>query len=76
MALSPTSRQATSGTALHLNAILIFVAAGDFDVAIDELDAYLASPAEWSIEGLVPDPRLDPIRDDPRFMALVEKYSR
>ena len=50
--------------------------AGDYDAAIEELDAYLAAPGTWSIEGLLPDPRLDPIRDDPRFLALVEKYSR
>ena len=44
--------------------------------AIEQLDAYLLGPGPWSIEGLLPDPRLDPIRDDPRFQALVEKYRR
>ena len=43
---------------------------------IDELDAYLAAEGVWSIEGLLPDPRLDPVRDYPRFKALVEKYRR
>ena len=50
--------------------------AGAVDVVIEQLDAYLGSPGDWSIEGLLPDPRLDPIRDDPRFQALVEKYRR
>ena len=44
--------------------------------AIYELDKYLAGPAPWSIEGLLPDPRLDPIREDPRFVVLVKKYQR
>jgi tetratricopeptide (TPR) repeat protein len=60
----------------QLDAILVFVAAGDSNAAIEELDAYLGAPGDWSIEGLLPDPRLDPIRDDPRFQALVEKYRR
>ncbi len=48
----------------------------DRSAAIEQLDAYLLGPGRWSIEGLLPDPRLDPIRDDPRFEALVEKYKR
>jgi hypothetical protein len=30
----------------------------------------------WSLEGLLPDPRLDSIRNDTRFAALVEKHRR
>jgi len=52
------------------------VAAGDYDGAIEELDSYLGASGAWSIEGLLPDPLLDPIRDDPQFGALVEKYRR
>jgi tetratricopeptide (TPR) repeat protein len=76
MNLVPRSLDAMTGPATHLSAILILVAAGDYDSAIEELDTYLASPGVWSIEGLLPDPRLDPIRDDPRFEALVAKSRR
>jgi len=55
---------------------MLLLAVGDYDSAITELDAYLSAPGEWSIEGLLPDPRLDPIRSDPRFQELVEKYQR
>ena len=48
----------------------------DFNRAIEELERYLAAPGLWSIEGLLPNPTLDPIRDDPRFQALVERYGR
>ena len=41
-----------------------------------ELDAYLAGPGWLSIEDLLVDPRLDPIREDPRFSTVVEKYRR
>ncbi len=77
IALQPTSIDAYDGPAIQLDGIIrVFMPAGDYDTAIEELDAYLAAPGRWSIEGLLPDPRLDPIRDDPRFQALVEKYKR
>jgi len=60
----------------YLNAIMVFVAAEDYDAAIEAFDVFLAAPVFWSVEGLLPDPRLDPIRDDTRFQALVEKYRR
>src|SRR5690606_4175287 len=44
--------------------------------AIDVLDQYLSRPGNWSIEGLLRDPRLDTIRGDPRFDALVAKHRR
>jgi serine/threonine-protein kinase len=74
--LLPTSRDAYFGPRYQLDAVMILLAAGDHTAAIEELDACLAAPVEWSIEGLLPDPRLDPIRDDPRFQALVEKHKR
>ena len=72
----PTSRDTFAGQNFRLDAVMVFAAADDSDAAIEELDAYLGAPGWWSIEGLLPDPRLDPIRDDPRFQALVEKYRR
>jgi tetratricopeptide (TPR) repeat protein len=77
MNLLPTSTDAFDGPVYRLATIIrVLVPAGDHDGAIEELDAYLAEPGRWSIEGLLPDPRLDPIRDEPRFHVLVEKYKR
>ncbi len=44
--------------------------------SIELLDEYFATPVGWTIEGLSRDPRLDPIRDHPGWLALVEKYKR
>lgn len=44
--------------------------------AIEVLDEYLSRPGNWSVEGLLRDPRLDTIRDDVRFEALVAKHRR
>ncbi len=74
--LLPTSNDALFGPSYQLDASWVLIAAGDHNAAIKELDAYLAAPGRWSIEGLLLDPRLDPIRNDPRFQALVEKYGR
>ncbi len=77
MRLMPTSEDAMRGpTTRRESALRVLLPAGAYDSVIAELDTYLAGPGQWSIEGLLPDPRLDPIRDDPRFQALVEKYRR
>jgi len=57
-------------------AIGTFIPAGDHDRAIELLDEHFATPVGWTIEGLSHDPRIDPIRDHPGWLALVEKYKR
>ncbi len=77
LAAFPTSVDTYSAPELRIQASLrVFIPAGDYNAALDELEAYFAAPGRWSIEGLSRDPRLDPIRDDPRFVALVERYRR
>lgn len=38
--------------------------------------AWLLIQIVTAIEGLLPSPRLDPVRDNPSFQALVAKYRR
>jgi tetratricopeptide (TPR) repeat protein len=70
--MSPREAREAVRVAIHW----VYVPAGDFDAALEALDAYLGSPAPFSIEGLLVGPRLDALRDDPRFQGLVEKYRR
>jgi hypothetical protein len=75
-ALSP-SRDSLARSTLQLAAIVrVLVPAGRYDDALDDLADYLGQPGQWSIEGLREDPRLAPIRNDSRFLALVEKHGR
>lgn len=78
MAMRPRSVDVYSSLILQIDSVMrILVRAGAFDEAIAYLDDYLETRGgSWSIEGLLPDPRLDPIRDDQRFQDVVEKHRR
>lgn len=68
---------ASDAREFHLDAAMCVLArVGAIDAALEQLEIYLAGPGFWSIEGLVANPRLDPLRGDPRFTMLVEKYRR
>jgi TolB-like protein/Tfp pilus assembly protein PilF len=47
---------------------------GDYDAAIDQLDYLLSIPSTVSVSSLRIHPMWDPLRDHPRFQALLEKY--
>jgi DNA-binding winged helix-turn-helix (wHTH) protein/tetratricopeptide (TPR) repeat protein len=55
-------------------AVRVLVPLGEHGRALEELDGYLSSTGKWTIEGLLADPRLDPLHSDPRFAALVAKH--
>ncbi len=52
----------------------ILAQAGDAEAALDEIERLLAGPSYLSVHTLRLDPRWDPIRNDPRFKALLAKY--
>jgi len=74
--LFPASEDALMSSAVQIASVVrVLVPAGFEDEALRELDDYLGKDVGyWSIEGLRADPRLEPIRSDERFQALVEKY--
>jgi tetratricopeptide (TPR) repeat protein len=68
----PTSWQARP------NLARVYVMLGDFDDALDQIEWLLGNPTTdppLTVGGLRAHPRWDPLRDHPRFQALLEKYS-
>jgi len=74
--LMPIAKDTFVGTWLLQDLGWIYVMAGEHAAAVDAFDRILAIPSVWSIELLLADPRIDPLRDHEGFRALVDKYSR
>jgi len=72
--LIPSLVAAPQRSGVHLNAIFALVAAGDHDAAFVELERFFMQSPQWSFESLEREPLLDPIRADPRFAALGDRY--
>ena len=53
----------------HLAAIYVMV--GEHEAALDRIEELLAIPSELSVPALKLAPKWDPLRDHPRFKALV-----
>jgi len=66
------------GRFLQYEALMrVFLITDPYGRGLSLLDEYLSSHGGGvSIEGMLPDPRFDPIRNDPRFVELVQKYRR
>jgi len=56
------------------DAARVYVLSGDYDRAVEMLDSLLSIPSVYSVHELKLDPLYDPLRDHPRFKALIEKY--
>jgi serine/threonine-protein kinase len=63
------------GPRLAVSRAQILAEAGEADAALDEIERFLAEPSWLSVNALRLDPLWDPIREHPRFKALVKKYS-
>ncbi|MFH1372604.1 MAG: protein kinase [bacterium] len=53
-----------------------YILTGKHELAIETLDSILSMPFVYSVQTLRLDPRFDPLRDHPRFQALIEKYEK
>jgi hypothetical protein len=53
----------------------ILAQAGEAEAALDEIERLLAGPSWLSVHILRLDPLWDPIRNHPRFKALLAKYA-
>jgi serine/threonine-protein kinase len=74
----PVSGNSTGATAAMGGAVEIYARLGETDAALELIGLLLAMPAgrEISIPLLHLDPTFDPLRSDPRFEALIGRFSR
>ena len=73
--LLPESKDAFGGPEITGGVAEIHAILGDNDRAIEILDGLLSRPSAVTIQGLKVNPIWDPLRNDPRFQALINKYS-
>jgi TolB-like protein/Flp pilus assembly protein TadD len=72
--LAPESKDAFDGPQLTVALAQIYAWTGEKDKALQLLEHLLATPAGISVALLKLDPVWDPLRNDPRFQALIDKY--
>jgi TolB-like protein/lipoprotein NlpI len=72
--LLPPSKDALRGPARVAGLALIYARVGDLDSAIDQLEYVLSIPSIVTVGQLRNHPQWDPLRDHPRFQALLEEY--
>jgi TolB-like protein/Flp pilus assembly protein TadD len=73
--LLPESEDAFDGPQITAALAQIYAWTGEFDEAFRLLDHLLVVPNGLTVPMLKLDPTWDPLRKDPRFQALIDKYS-
>ena len=73
--LNPREADALIRMMVRYEAIVrVFARTGDTEALLEQLQDYLSSPADWTIDGLRLDPRMRPAFHDPRVNALVAEF--
>ncbi len=72
--LLPVSEDALLGPDLVQILAQIYVLVGEPEAAVDQIEFLLSIPGELSVGMLRVHPYWDPLRDNPRFQALLEEY--
>ncbi|MGD2122674.1 MAG: hypothetical protein PVJ76_13060 [Gemmatimonadota bacterium] len=72
--LMPLNLDAWRGARRALDLAEVLAVVGDRETAIDELEGLLSIPSPISVGLLLLDPIWDPLRDHPRFQALLEDH--
>ncbi len=73
--LLPESKDAFGGPEITEGVAQVHAILGDNGRAIEILDGLLNRPSTVTVQGLKVNPIWDPLRNDPRFQALIDKYS-
>ncbi|MBZ5498055.1 MAG: protein kinase [Acidobacteriia bacterium] len=74
--LLPVSKEAYRGAYRVEDLARIYAAVGESAAAMDQLDYLMSIPFDLGVAALKLDPAWNPLRNQPRFQALVRKYTR
>jgi serine/threonine-protein kinase len=74
--LRPESKDAFDGPMFTIALAQIYTWTGDKDQALQLIEKSLTTPNGLTTPVLKLDPVWDPIRDDPRFQALINRYAK
>jgi len=74
--LLPVTEDALSGTAILGSMARVYTTVGDYDAAIELLEYLMEIPSMVQLATLRLYPDWDPLREKPRFKALVAKYEK
>jgi TolB-like protein/Tfp pilus assembly protein PilF len=73
--LLPESQDAFDGPRMTVALAQIFAWTGESDQALQLLDRSLSTPMGITVPFLKLDPMWEPLRNDPRFQALIDRYA-
>ncbi|MFC1595545.1 protein kinase [Gemmatimonadota bacterium] len=74
VAATPISRDARSGPGMVETLARVYLLVGEYESAVEQLEKYCSVPTEVGLLMLRHNPIWDPLRDNTRFQALLEKY--
>ena len=74
--LLPLEKDVFVGAWLLQDLAWIYTMTGESDAAVETLDRILSVPSLWSIEALLIDPRIEPLRNHTGFRELVKRHAR
>jgi tetratricopeptide (TPR) repeat protein len=72
--LLPESKDALGGPEVMEGVAQVYAILGEKDRAIEVLNGLLSRPSAMTVQALRVNPIWDPLRSDPRFQALIDKY--
>ena len=74
--MCPMSEDAFQGTLVYEDLAKIYSLAGEPELAIKILDSLLSIPSHLNLIHVKQRPAFDPLRDRPRYQALISKYEK
>lgn len=74
MELLPESVDAFDGPVCTQTLADVYVVVGEYDKALPIIDGLLSRPSQVTVAQLKMSPLWDPVRQDPRFIAIIKKH--